>query len=179
MFIRFLCVYLQHKLIFIGKIKLYIIVAKKIIRLAEDELHKNVKNATMSVINENDLLRDSISIGNELMEYARLDKEDTGLDFDIFVDDSSAYKRYGHQLWAYVRNGYTDSDPFFHINVSSKPSAPHINYKISKAELEALLIFISQNAELLKSFADAKIEHLAFYELCKPVYVTSTNDIRK
>ena len=143
--------------------------AKKIIRLTEDELHKIVKNATMRVINENDLLRDAISMGDELMEYARLWKKHTGLDIDIFVDDSGAYKRYGHQLWVYVRNGYTDSDPFFHINVSSKPSAPHINYKISKTELEALLIFISQNAELLKSFADGKIEHLAFYELCKPV----------
>lgn len=142
---------------------------KKVIRLTEDELHKIVKNATMRVLRENDLLRDATSIGDELMEYARLDKEDTGLDFDVFVDDGGAYKRNGHNLWVYIRNGYTDSDPFFHIDVSSTPSAPHINYNISKMELEAVLIFISQNAELLKSFADEKIEHLDFYKLCKPV----------
>lgn len=142
---------------------------KKVIRLTEDELHKIVKNATMRVINENDLLRNATSIGDELMEYARLGRKYTGLDFDVFVDDGGAYKRNGHNLWVYIRNGYTDSDPFFHIDVSSTPSAPHINYNISKMELEAVLIFISQNAELLKSFADEKIEHLDFYKLCKPV----------
>ena len=152
---------------------------KKVIRLTEDELHKIVKNATMRVINENDLLRDAISMGDELMEYARLWKKHTGLDIDIFVDDSGAYKRYGHQLWIYVRNGYTDSDPFFHIDVSSKPSAPQIDYKISAMEVEAVLAFVSLNADLLTAFADEKVSHLDFYELCKPVYVTSTNDIMK
>ena len=142
---------------------------KKVIRLTEDELHKIVKNATMRVINENDLLRNATSIGDELMEYARLGRKYTGLDFDVFVDDGGAYKRNGHNLWVYIRNGYTDSDPFFHIDVSSKPSAPPIDYNISKTELDAVLIFVSQNEKLLKSFADEKIGHLEFYELCKPV----------
>ena len=162
-----------------ANLNVFIVMDKKVIRLTEDELHKIMKNATMRVINENDLLRDATSIGDELMEYARLDKEDTGLDIDIFVDDGGAYKRNGHNLWVYVRNGYTDSDPFFHIDVSSNPSAPHINYNISKMELEAVLIFISQNAELLKSFADEKIEHLEFYELCRPVICDSNQQLRE
>ena len=82
--------------------------AKQIIRLTESELKDIVKSLTKRTIRESGLLR-----GDELMEYARLGKEYTGLDMDIFVDDGGAYKRYGHQLWIYVRNGYTNSDPFF------------------------------------------------------------------
>ena len=142
---------------------------KKTTRLPESKLKEVAKGAAMRVLKENDFLRDAASMGDELMEYARLWKEHTGLDFDVFVDDGGTYKRYGHQLWVYVRNGYTDSDPFFHIDVSSIPSAPPIDYNISKTELDAVLIFVSQNEKLLKSFADEKIGHLEFYELCKPV----------
>ena len=58
---------------------------------------------------------------------------------------------------------------FFHIDVASQPSAPHLNYNIDKADLDAVLLFVSQNADLLKSFADDKIEHTEFYKRCKPV----------
>ena len=107
-------------------------------------------------------------MADELMEYARLGKEFTGLNVEIFVDDGGAYKRYGHQLWVYVRNGYTNSDPFFHIDVSSEPVAPHIEYNIDAADLDSVLIFISQNVDLLKAFADDMIEHNEFYRRCKP-----------
>lgn len=148
--------------------------AKKIIRLSESKLKEIVKDAAVRIIKENGLLKD-----DELMEYARLGKEETGLDVDIFVDDGEAYKRYGHPLWVYVRNGYADTNSFFHIDVSHKPSIPNIKYNIDKKELDAVLIFISQNADLLKSFADEKIEHAEFYDMCKPILfnynIPSTN----
>ena len=114
------------------------------------------------VIKENGLSKD-----DELMEYARLTKQNTGLDVDIFVDDGGAYKRYGHPLRVYIRNGYTDSDPVFHIEVSDKPSAPKIQYNIQETDLEAILAFISRNADLLRLFADEEIEHLDFYKMCR------------
>lgn len=123
-----------------------------------------VKKTVISVIKENGLLKD-----DELMEYARLTKSKTGLNVDIFVDDGGAYKRYGHPLWVYVRNGFTDSDPVFPIKVSRRPSAPQIQYNLNRIDLEAALSFISQNAKLLKLFADEKIEHLDFYKMCKPI----------
>lgn len=148
---------------------------KKIVRLTESELKEVVKNATISIIRENGLLKD-----DELMEYARLDKSKTGLNVDVFVDDGGAYKRYGHPLWVYVRNGYLDIDPIFHIEVSDKPSVPQIQLNLKEIDLEAILAFISQNADLLKLFADEEIEHLDFYKMCKPIiysYSTSSKDV--
>ena len=107
----------------------------------------------MALLKEDGLLRD-----DELMEYARLSKRNTGLDIDIFVDDGGAYKRYHHPLWVYVRNGYSDTNPIFHIEVSSTPCAPEITYNLRETDLNAVLVFISKNADLLKSFADEEIE---------------------
>ena len=154
-------------------IKLSNKMGKKIIRLTENNLKEVGKNDVISVIKGNGLLKD-----DELMEYARLTKSKTGLNVDIFVDDGGAYKRYGHPLWVYVRNGFTDSDPVFPIIVSRRPSAPQIQYNLNKIDLEAALSFISQNAKLLKLFADEKIEHLDFYKMCKPIiesYSTSSD----
>lgn len=87
--------------------------AKKVIKLTENELREVVEKITIDTLNETGLFRD-----DELMEYARLRKSNTGLDVDVFVDDGGAYKRYGHPLWVYVRNGYSNDDPVFPIVVS-------------------------------------------------------------
>ena len=138
--------------------------AKKIIRLTESEFNEVVKYATQQILNDMDLIKN-----DELIEYARLSKRNTGLDFDIFVDDGGAYKRYHHPLWVYVRNGYSDSDPIFHIEVSSAPYAPEIAYNLKEIDLNAVLVFVLQNATLLKMFADEEIDHEEFYSLCKPI----------
>lgn len=137
---------------------------KKRKKITEDELQEII----LDTINESGLLAD-----DELMEYARLRKNNTGLNMDIFVDDGGAYKRYGHPLWVYVRNGYSNTDTVFPIIVSKKPSLPQ-NFSqkklnIKKIDLKAVLIFISQNAALLKMFANEEIEHEDFYNKCKPV----------
>ena len=105
----------------------------------------------------------------ELLEYAWLKKENTGIDIDIFVDDGGSYKRYGHPLWIYARNGHTDNDPFFHIIVSNKPELPNIDYNISSFELRAITAFVEINANLLRMLADDEISHLEFYKMCRPI----------
>lgn len=138
--------------------------AKKVIKLTENELREVVEKITIDTLNETGLFRD-----DELMEYARLRKSNTGLDVDVFVDDGGAYKRYGHPLWVYVRNGYSNDDPVFPIVVSKRPSKPRKKLNIRKIDLKAVLIFISQNASLLEMFANEEIEHEVFYNKCKPV----------
>lgn len=123
-----------------------------------------MKKNAIDTLNETRLLRD-----DELMEYARLRKNNTGLDVDIFVDDGGAYKRYGHPLWVYVRNGYSNNDPVFPIVVSKRPSKPLKKLNIRKIDLRAVLLFISQNASLLEMFANEEIEHEEFYKKCKPI----------
>lgn len=137
---------------------------KKVIKTNPEVIREIIKKSALYVINEMGLLRD-----DELMEYARLRNEDTGVGVDVFVDDGGAYKRYNHPLWVYVRNGYRATDPFFHIEVSENPSAPNIEYNISEANVQAVLQFIRQNASLLKAFADEQIGHNEFYSVCKPV----------
>ena len=112
---------------------------------------------------------------DELMEYARLWPIKTGIMLDIFVDDGKAYKRWGHPLWVYVRNGYGGENNFFHVNVSDRPTAPNIKYNINKLDLEAVLHFIRINAKLLDDFANERIEHAEFYSLCKPVICPRSN----
>jgi len=134
----------------------------KIIKLTEHELHKIVKDATIKILNEQE-------VHDDLIEYARLKKDKTGINPDIFVDDGGAYKRNGHPLWVYVRNGYTVNDPIFHIDVSHTPVAPNIKYNISDIDLQAVLAFVELNADLLKAFADEEISHLDFYSSFKPI----------
>lgn len=139
--------------------------ARKVIKLTENQLKEIIKNTAQNVINEVGLIRD-----DELMEYARLSKRNTGLDFDIFVDDSGAYKRYKHPLWVYVKCGHSDSDNVLHIEVSDTPQMPKTTHLLSDIDIRGILVFISQNATLLKMFADEKVDHEEFYRLCKPVF---------
>ena len=107
--------------------------SKKIIINEEQIELLNLLDESMSNrFNEMGLLDDE-----ELMEYTWLRKDNTGIDIDIFVDDGGSYKRYGHPLWVYVRNGYTDNDPFFHVIVSKTPKLPKIDYNINSFQLNA------------------------------------------
>lgn len=144
---------------------------KKLLRLTENKLKKVVKDAAISIIKENGLIHN-----DELMEYARLRKKNTGINVDIYVDDGGAYKRYGHPLWVYVRNGHDIMSPFFHIEVSNNPILPNIKYNISEMELQSILTFISVNAQLLEAFANDEVEHEDFYKLCKPIICNYTKD---
>ena len=141
---------------------------KTIVKPNEGELKSIIEKGIIDNFNEAEML-----ISDDLMEYARLRKQNTGIDIDIFVDDGGAYRRYGHPLWIYVRNGYSNTAPVFPIMVSKKPYLPRSisqrKLNIKQIDLDAVLIFVSQNASLLKKFADEEIEHEEFYSNCKPV----------
>jgi hypothetical protein len=136
--------------------------------------HTHVNVLGCGTVNNNHVLREENVLRNDdLMEYAKLGKQYTGLNVDIFVDDGEAYKRNKHPLWIYVRNGYSNTDSFFPVVVSKTPFVPsHISkddINIQEDDLEAVMVFVSINALLLRDFADEKVEHMDFYKICKPV----------
>ena len=145
----------------------------KISKIIREEINK-VVNEGIGIVNNNHVLREENVLRNDdLMEYAKLGKQYTGLNVDIFVDDGEAYKRNKHPLWIYVRNGYSNTDSFFPVVVSKTPFVPsHISkddINIQEADLEAVMVFVSINALLLRDFANEKVEHMDFYKICKPV----------
>lgn len=145
----------------------------KISKIIREEINK-VVNEGIGIVNNNHVLREENVLRNDdLMEYAKLGKQYTGLNVDIFVDDGEAYKRNEHPLWIYVRNGYSNTDSFFPVVVSKTPFVPsHISkddINIQEADLEAVMVFVSINALLLRDFANEKVEHMDFYKICKPV----------
>ena len=152
---------------------------KKKIRLTKKDLKRIVRKSIVNVlgcgtVNNNHVLREENVLRNDdLMEYAKLGKQYTGLNVDVFVDDGEAYKRNKHPLWIYVRNGYSNIDSFFPVVVSKTPFVPsHISkddINIQEDDLEAVMVFVSINALLLRDFADEKVEHMDFYKICKPV----------
>lgn len=136
--------------------------------------HTHINVLGCGTVNNNHVLREENVLRNDdLMEYAKLGKQYTGLNVDVFVDDGEAYKRNEHPLWIYVRNGYSNIDSFFPVVVSKTPFVPsHISkddINIQEADLEAVMVFVSINALLLRDFADEKVEHMDFYKICKPV----------
>ena len=137
--------------------------AKRRIVLTEKELKNLLKEVTKKLISET-----SAQLEDDLIEYARLGKKYTGLNVEVYVDDGGAYMRHEHPLWIYVRDGYTNYDPVFHIEVSENPTAPS-NTNIHDSDLKAVLRFITQNVDLLKAFANDKISHMHFYRSCRPV----------
>ena len=143
--------------------------------MTKNELSEIIKNVTRKVLIENFILHE-----DELMEYARLRKSETGLDFDIFVDDGGAYKRYHYPLRLYARDGYTNDAQVFPVNITQNPIIPERNYNLSDIDLNALVIFIQQNYNLLVKFSNGEIEHGEFYNACKPViYSFASNELNE
>ena len=69
---------------------------------------------------------------DELMGYRYLNKDKTGIDVDIFVDDGEAYKRDGHKPLLFVRNGYDKMNfEFVPISVSQTPYIMNREMKIN------------------------------------------------
>ncbi len=94
---------------------------------------------------------------DKLYEYVRLDKEQSGLNVDILVDDCQSYKRDGHPLLAFIQN---DGKEYIPVSVETTPQILdadlHIN--IPAPDLESALKFISINADLIRDFADERID---------------------
>lgn len=104
---------------------------------------------------------------DDIAEYMWLEKAQTGLNVDIFVDDGGAYKRHKHPLALLIRNSYTGNN-FDTIPVSVS-SAPHIMLRpgqyevnISSADIKDVYRFILKNLKLLTKLAKREIKQVDF-----------------
>lgn len=75
---------------------------------------------------------------------------------DTWVDDGEGYKKEGHPLWLWFRNGYNiEEDVATPIAVSNNPQLVFdVPLKISLAEFNTVRGFIIENVDFLKRLAD-------------------------
>ena len=101
---------------------------------------------------------------DKLYEYMRLDKEQTGLNNNILVDDCKSYKRDNHPLLIFVQNVGKEYVP---ISVAKRPKIldKDIQLKISREDIEEIKKFVSINADLIRTFANKKIDVFEFIRL--------------
>ena len=112
----------------------------------------------------------TIQFPGDLMEYMWMRPKDTGLGFDIFVDDGGAYIRHGEPLLLWVRNGNDKSvGEFIPISVSLEPQILNdtIPIRIAENDIQAVRKFIVSKLNLLQALADRKISQIDFFHLVK------------
>lgn len=137
--------------------------AKKIIKLTENELHKIIKESVETIIHENYQL-DSL---DELMEFMWLRPTKTHLNVDIFVDDGKSYIRHEHELLLFVRNGYDKHvNKFIPFSVSKNPVVldNEIDFNISYEDIFSVQDFIVDNLNSLKALANRNISQISFVQ---------------
>ena len=130
-------------------------------KLTENKLRTIIKETINEILNENYSLNDT----DILMEYFWLKPNKTKLNVDIFVDDGEAYKRYGHQLLLYIRNGYDKTiNEFIIMSVEKQPKIlnSEIEYNISYNDIFDVQDFIVYNLNNLQKLADREINHNSF-----------------
>ncbi len=130
-------------------------------KLTENKLRTIIKETINKILNENYSLNDT----DILMEYFWLKPNKTKLNVDIFVDDGEAYKRYGHQLLLYIRNGYDKTiNEFIIMSVEKQPKIlnSEIEYNISYNDIFDVQDFIVYNLSNLQKLADREINHNSF-----------------
>lgn len=141
-------------------------IMKKKIILAKSDIEKMVVECVKEIQEENkDVPTDN------LFEYFRLRPSDTGLNVNIFIDDSAAYRRNGHPLWVYTQNDYNDISNVIAIDVESSNQivlSPK-NIGVSFADYQKVLKYINQNRELIIRLADGVIDHLEYEEKQTPI----------
>ena len=102
---------------------------------------------------------------DNLIEYARLTTQSTGLPVEIFVDDGDAYLRNKHPLWVYVRDGYGDEHEYVRVRLYPQPAVLDTPQRVPPADLQRVLQFVSRHAGALQRLANGDIDHNEFYHL--------------
>lgn len=79
----------------------------------------------------------------------------SNLPVDILIDTDKAYKRHGHPLWLYFKNGTENDYEWIPIVINDHPYMPyHVKLKIRRKEYNALLKFITTYRKTLKEIAN-------------------------
>ena len=115
------------------------------------------------------MIKEKYGDPEELMEYAWLKPKFSGLNVDIFIDDSGAYLRHEHPLRMYFRNGYSRSDNVF-LPISVDGDNPQVllaqyDLSISTEDFDSIVRFVKANAERLVAFANRELSHVDFFRI--------------
>lgn len=145
---------------------------KKKIKLTESD----IKNIVIECVKEIQVESQN-AMKDNLFEYFRMRPSDTGLNVDIFIDDSEAYKRNGHPLWVYMQNDYNDISNVIPIDVETSNQIVLYpkNVGISLTDYQQVLKYISQNRELIIKLTDKTIDHLEYEEQQSPIRDNSSD----
>jgi hypothetical protein len=110
---------------------------------------------------------------DELEEMAGLRKTDTGLPVNLWIDDSSNYKRSGHwkriKFQADYRNKVNPGN-LVNMTISENPEIfpPNVNVKLPAKDIELIKTFVKNNFKLLSKLADQEI---SFFEFAKQMKI--------
>lgn len=144
--------------------------------LTEDVLIQHIKNAICEILGRpvRTVRYYDITKTDDIAEYMWLEKAQTGLNVDIFVDDGGAYKRHKHPLALLVRNSYGgNSFDMIPVAVSSKPyimSRPgEYEMNISFADINNVYRFILKNLHQLTKLAKREIKQTYFLDTLEPL----------
>ncbi len=100
----------------------------------------------------------------ELWEFVRLSKKETGLPYDIFVDNCGAYKNNKHKLWLFVA---IDSKRI-PVTVGDEPEVL-ASEENPDADFSDVFKFIRLNRTLLENYSDETTSDDAFYCFLKVI----------
>lgn len=101
---------------------------------------------------------------DESWEFVRVTQDITGLSFDIYLDDNSAFKNYSHVLWLYI--DYNGSK--IPVTVEDEPKIGFVNPN-GIFDLTNLFDFIRKNLNAITNLAECKIDYEIFLRIVKPV----------
>ena len=101
---------------------------------------------------------------HEIWEFIRLTPQQTGLQYDIYVDNGGAYIHYHHKLWLYVDVGSEK----FPVTIEKNPSLV-LFVRDNKFNYCEIYNFIKYNYKLLKNLADGKTDDIMFFRLLKKI----------
>lgn len=149
----------------------------KKIKITEENIRFVVKETIKKIIAENAKIEDL----DKLDEYMWLKTSVTHLSVDLFADDCGAYKRYGHDLLLYARNGYGKNiEEFIPFSISMSPIVldDDIEFNISYNEIFEIMDFIQLNCNLLFKLSEGKISQINFLENLKTVPAYSIRENR-
>ena len=109
---------------------------------------------------------------DELWGFTRLTTEQTGLNYDIFVDDDKSYQSYHHNLWLYVE---CEKGVRIPITISRKPVVKKFISQ-NKYDLNEVTRFIKTNCNLLENLAKGQTTHEIFWEILRKIDGESINE---